>query len=80
MKKYVVRNCPACMEVIETDCTHTYCCTDNRNAYCKNVPDCLLKRIVSLCKENQFFSYGAIMFENGLSADILNLLEIEEVE
>lgn len=49
--KYIVKNCPACMEVIETDCAHTYCCTDNHNAYCKNVPDCLLKRIVELCKD-----------------------------
>lgn len=93
--KYIIKNCPACMEVIETNCAHTYCCTDNHNAYCKNIPDCPLKRIVELCKDKIAFCekcsekadlvYDCVdCNEDGEAhlarAIISNLLEIEEVE
>ena len=76
--KYIVENCPA-VYIFKNG----YSCNNlefDEHKYCKDIPDCVMKQIVRLCKENQFFSYGAVMFGNGLSADVLNLLEIEEVK
>lgn len=66
--KYIIKNCPA---------TQYYTC--EKYGIYQDCPDCIIKQIVGLCKENQFYGYGAIMLENGLSTDILNLLEIEKV-
>lgn len=78
---YIVKNCPATYQDFE----NKFVCTSQikQNGfpfYCQNCTDCLIKQIAGLCKENKFFSYGAVMLGNGLSADILNLLEIEEVD
>ena len=77
--KYIVKNCPLYYNQNGFNyCRYLY--KVDRSIFCEKYTDCLLKRIVSLCKENQFYGYGAIMLENGLSADILDLLEIGEVE
>lgn len=77
--KYIIKNCPAfcdstrqCRGAYDRKISHQYCSGNNDD-------NCIMKQVVRLCKENQFFNYGAVMLGNGLSADILNLLEIEEV-
>ena len=56
--------------------------------YCKNIPDCLLKRIVDKCKHEK--DKGFVMSRNGckvpvsdgydLASEILKMLDIEECE
>lgn len=82
MNKFVVRNCPAYV-LMRTATSGTYfniCGNAKGHIKCCDITDCIIKRIVGLCKENKFFGYGAVMLGNGLSADILDLLEIEEVD
>ena len=78
---YIVRNCPALnlplFEDYEEPAIKNGCMQEETG--CEEICNCVIKQIVRLCKENQFFNYGAVMLGNGLSADILDLLEIEEV-
>lgn len=71
--KIVIKNCPCYWHIGEDD----GCSLENLKK-CENDNNCIIKQVVKLCKENQFFSYGAVMLGNGLSADILDLLEIQE--
>lgn len=79
--KYIVKNCPAYV-LMRTATSGTYfniCGNAKGHIKCCDIDDCNIKQIVGLCKENKFFNYGAVMLGNGLSADILDLLEIEKV-
>lgn len=74
--KYIVKNCPA----FDSKYNECHSKIEPHKLYCMDCPDCIIKQIVGLCKENQFFNYGAIMLGNGLSADILDILEIKELK
>lgn len=82
MNKYIVKNCPA-FELMRNAASGTYfniCGNAKRHIKCCGIDDCIIKQIAGLCKENKFFSYGAVMLGNCLSVDILELLEIEEAD
>lgn len=92
--KYIIKNCPAC-------CNYAgiYSCEDNhdeqgRDTYCENIENCLLKRIVELCKDKITFCekcskkadlvYDCVDCNEGGEAHLAraimsNFLEIEEV-
>lgn len=99
MKKYIIKNCPALIELakqrpngnaeLEKDVTNL--CYENTLLYCRTRTDCLLKRIVELCKDAQDECSCKIRnyvkcFEctsggrAALGKEILELLEIEECE
>lgn len=88
--KYVIKNCPAILPMTKL------CDSENMEIpsdYCKDITDCLLKRIVEKCKMNMpddGFKYvlehkndeGIIWLTDSAKAilNILQLLEIEEVD
>ena len=90
--KYTIKNCPNCIEYIDGIGNDFICNLEKTN--CENIPDCLLKRVVELCKKPlNFLSYGipeqhldtvvtsAKRYAKAeLAQDILNLLEIQELE
>ena len=69
MNKYIIKNCgcnPACDE----------CYTR-----CKDITDCLLKRIVNDCKEQlNGLKIGVYTLNDILANNILKMLDIEEIE
>lgn len=82
MKKYIISNCPCYDNRIWQEPT----C--NTNALdCQNISDCLLKRIVELCKKEKTIICNIDGKEQILKAyyhthigdKVLELLEIEEV-
>lgn len=71
MNKYIVKNCPLyeqydCFNIGR--CKNSNSCNGIHAGFCKDIPNCLLKQIVELCKST--CRYG----------QILNLLESEEVD
>lgn len=76
MKKYIIKNCPA----------YKGCCTNEfRQGLCSDISDCLLKRIVELCKITEYRVFNHKREVIGikpslLAGRILSLLEIEEAE
>lgn len=78
MTKYIIKNCPALL--ISGICNGI----NVKGLACKNNTDCLLKRIVELCKEpNEPYYNPECEFGIGrtdLAEEILELLEIEECE
>jgi len=66
---YIVKNCPA----IYRTCND---CSNNSGKQCQDITDCVLKRIVELCKEEQ----QSRVATNILSNKILQRLDIQEVE
>ena len=91
MTKYIIKNCPSCMEYIETNSARTYCCREfHHTAYCKEYTSCLLKQIVEICKQVDCdclidkrkcgaMDSMSMCCELFVKKDILKLLEIEEV-
>lgn len=70
--KYIIKNCPAFTE----EDNRYGLCFDDYNGYCKpckDITDCLLKRIVDVCRE-QNLKYDTT------ACSVLELLEIEECE
>ena len=72
MSKYIIKNCPA--YYINT-------CSDSKvkEQYCSKCTDCVMKQIVQVCNEYSD-KWEDCDFSNGLSDEIFNLLQIEEVE
>lgn len=88
--KYIIKNCP--LYVDNCDCS---CCNlDVMEEKCQDCTDCLLKRIVELCKQKIEFCKNCSKFadvnidcvecdergEATLGKCILSMLEIEECE
>lgn len=84
--KYVIKNCPVYFGYFNDGKS---CYGRRGDAECKDIPDCLLKRIVALCKKEP---QNIMLISNGcaygteenkafcLAQDILKHLEIEEAE
>lgn len=87
--KYVIKNCPACYSILGKE---EYICDLYNDRKCQDCTDCVLKRIVELCKDaksecsckNPNPDIDCFECTSGGRADmakeILQLLEIEEVE
>ena len=87
MNKYIIKNCPA-VYIFKSG----YSCNNldyDEHKFCKDVTDCLLKRIVELCNKIKPLEISSaqkqltnVWADRGyvLAQDILNLLEIEEVD
>ena len=82
MSKYIIKNCPAWQphEVY-------YCYNSGNTRICPVYKDCILKQIVELCKNKDYFvkRFPNAEFSSGvqnseLAFDILQLLDIQEVE
>lgn len=78
-KKCVIKNCPAFCDVDDDwDCISR----DTEELKCQDCTDCILKKIVELCKEpNEPYYNPKCEFGKGrtdLAEEILELLEIEE--
>lgn len=78
MNKYIIKNCPAITK-------STVCVNDKYSNLCKDITDCVMKRIVELCDTN----VSKVLYDgeniklikgNDLAVEILELLEIEECE
>lgn len=78
--KYIIKNCPAIYGIDDG-----FLCSDRNEdedeKYCYDCTDCILKRIVELCKEdytneNNIFDISKKMF----AQRILDLLDIQEIE
>ena len=84
MSKYIIRNCPAILPMTKL------CDSENMKKpsdYCINCTDCVMKQIVELCKNKDYFvkRFPNTEFSSGvqnseLAFDILKLLDIQEVE
>ena len=88
MRKYIIKNCPACY-----DYEGKYGCEDNhdeqgRDTYCECITDCVMKQIVDLCnstkdecKTCECFDSHLVCFGERVFADkVLQLLDVQEVE
>ena len=73
MNKYIVKNCPALQL--------TYYC-DTHHSKCQDCTDCLIKRVIEVCKKEAVINYPKREKEfitvNGYQA-ILNMFEIERI-
>lgn len=94
MKNYIVRNCPSIEDIADYEInkdgdfvqtgidTPDYCVKNKKQ--CKDITNCLLKRIVDKCKDYKLIAYEGEFYkliqENAKAKEILELLEIEEVE
>lgn len=69
--KYVVKNCPCIYTgwTILNECFHY-------NKPCRKCTSCLIKQVIKECKKFQ----ECQVEDEGLSHDILQLFEIEEIE
>ena len=76
MNKFVIKNCPALYGC--KYCIYKFGLYAGKRE-CKDINDCLLKRIVEIFKD---FRKDSILINGNqiLVEEILNLLEIEEVE
>lgn len=70
--KYIIKNCPALCFPLK-DNPECECNESVFNNACKDISDCLLKQIVTECKQ-------APMIDSEFSQRILELMEIEECE
>lgn len=93
MRKYVIKNCSAYREkIIETYPTlgvkqFKDVCAISNNLYCKDNTDCVLKRIVELCKEQACLGIDCAWCADKCNLElvkfankILELLGIEEIK
>lgn len=83
--KYIIKNCPAVYLF-----KNGYSCNNldyDEHKFCKDIPDCLLKRIAELCKKIKPLEISSaqkqltnVWADRGymLAVELLNLLEIEE--
>ena len=76
IRKYIIRNCPAIQQG-----------TCEKYGMCQDCTNCVMKRIVEKCKNNQKLKWQVgekpeqwISFNNPSSYQILQLLDIQEVE
>ena len=78
--KYIIKNCPAILKM--TKICDDYRTTRDNPQLCKDCTDCLMKKIVELCKssirENERDIYRAGRMS--LAINILGLLDIEDAE
>lgn len=74
MKKYIIKNCPACLEFTKL-CDSSS--VSDKASMCKDITDCLLKRIVNECKWETNID---VECRGDLAERILSELEIEECE
>ena len=77
--RYVILNCPMYF--------HSNCYGHTGNCDCSDCTGCVMKRIVELCKGNQKLKWQVgqkpeewISFNNPLSYQILQLLDMQEIE
>ena len=81
MNKYIIKNCPCFNEGhynlrLGGECLDL---TQDENEYCVGCTNCLLKRIVTTCKE--VIEYNVMdLGMSVMASDVLRLLEIEECE
>lgn len=85
--KYIIKNCPALFT--SKGKTFLDCCNEPSKKTCKDITDCLLKRIVEKLKPLQIITFehgikGMFIAETKVElkqvSEILKLLEIEEVD
>lgn len=86
MSKYIIKNCP-CFDKDNTQCLDTPVLPITEMILCKDHTDCVLKQIVELCKNKDYFvkRFPNAQFSSGvqnseLAFDILQLLNIQESE
>ena len=90
MSKYVIKNCPCLFNsYYASGKTVRFECNDgnHNDKLCRDVTDCLLKRIVEKCRDSKFYLKHYGHPENDgvknytLAKEILNnILDIEECE
>lgn len=68
--KYIIKNCPNLMG--------NSLCLGRRTRLCTDYTDCILKQIIQVCNEYSD-KWEDCDFSNGLSDEILKLLDIQEV-
>jgi hypothetical protein len=71
---YVIRNCPAKIKG-----KTKLCAKEIPYKHCQDCNDCVLKQIVQVCNEYSD-KWEDCDFSNGLSEEILKLLDIQECE
>lgn len=81
MSKYIITNCPA----YRTECEEIFnflgsekifnACIKSAGISCKDITDCILKRIFNIVKDEVLI--GGI---NEVAENVIELLEIEEVD
>lgn len=81
---YVIRNCPA---YSEKQGVYWTCYEDNNKLLCQDCSNCVMKQIVELCRDKNYFvkKFPNAQFSSGvqnseLAFDILQLLNIQEGE
>lgn len=80
--KYIIKNCPSLRMYNVFGVDDRPCCY-NKMKYCEECPDCVMKDIVELCKENlnSLETYVDVRsYECTILQNILKLLDIQEVE
>lgn len=92
MSKYVVRNCPCLFNsYYASGKTVRFECNDGNHddKLCRDVTDCLIKRVIDKCKEaiktydnEEFYEDEADIFmgESNMASNILDMFDIQEVE
>lgn len=71
--KYIIRNCPSFYR--------DFCGADDTDYFCCDETDCVMKRIVEMCKETLEQENDPInALEMSFAQKILKLLDIQEVE
>lgn len=84
--KYIIRNCPV---AFNTRVDGTYCndveITTGKNIHCQDCTDCVMKKIVELCKpvKEEYSKHkldALIAGKFNIAGKILLLLDIQEVE
>ena len=69
MSKYIIRNC--------STINNNWC--RDKQKHCKDITDCVMKRIVESCNFYEF-NYPVNQAIQMLTQNIKNMLEIEEVD
>lgn len=84
MSKYIIKNCPC---YVQYENSLHLCCDGQGDGECQDCTDCVIKQIVELCKNKNYFvkRFPNAQFSSGvqnseLAFDILQLLDIQEVE
>lgn len=81
MSKYIIKNCPCLFDAYyASGKTVKFECNDgnHEDKLCCDVTDCLLKRIVELCKK-EWDLRPDMNIDDNFPREVLQLLEIEEV-
>lgn len=85
--KYIIKNCPAIFYsgiTPEPKCWQKW---EQFDETCQNCSDCIMKQIVVLCKEKDYFvkrfpdaQFSSAVQNSELAFDVLQILDIEECE